>query len=47
MSLFDADGAWDLDTNQCRALGNWGGGGGERKNLRWIESEKVKSSLMC
>ena len=24
MSLFDADGTGDLDTNQCRALGNKG-----------------------
>lgn len=46
--LFNADGTGDLDTNQCRALGNGGAGGGEGEKIsRCIGSEKVKSSAMC
>ena len=49
MSLFDADGTGDLDTNQCRALGNGGlvgggGGGGregEKKNRGALEVRKL------
>lgn len=42
MSLFDADGTGDLDTNQCRALGNGGlGGEGEKKNRGALEVRKL------